>query len=118
MDLDYADSLTPLLLTPTSTRKAKDEEESMVPMRLEPSQDPTEIILIWDGRPAVLNIVPETPGSDVFAGKALCWGPNGGTGGGTPTVSTVATVPAGWRVVANQPAAFTIPGGTTRIVYT
>ena len=89
----------------------------MQPLRLAPSPNSTDVVLIWDGRPAVLNVIAEAPGSDDFIGKALCWGPSGGTGGGTPTSSSVPQVPGGWRVTANLPVALSIPKGTTRIVF-
>lgn len=118
VDLSHADSVAPLLLT-TSAPKAPnlDEEEQMQPLRLAPSPNTTDLVIIWDGRPAVLNVIAEAPAADDYIAKALCWGPAGGTGGGTPTNSSVPQVPGGWRVTANQPVSLIIPQGTTRIVF-
>ncbi|MEV6898352.1 hypothetical protein [Amycolatopsis sp. NPDC051372] len=65
--------------------------------------------LPWDGRAAVLNIIPT--GDIVFMGKPMNWGPKGGTGGGDSTVSGVNPS----RVEVNQPGQYSIPAGTTRV---
>lgn len=94
-----------------SVALGEDEEDAMQPMSLPVAPNPAWVTIPWDGRNAVLNVVPTSKA--VFVAKPLNWGPAGGTGGG---VSTVAGVnPA--RVETNQPGQYTVPAGTTSVVY-
>lgn len=92
---------------------AQDNDEDTMFQDYIPAHTAEDIRTIpWDGSKAVLNVIATT-NNIIYVGKPLCWGPNGGTGGGNPTVAGVNP----GRVGVNQPGQYDIPAGTTRIVY-
>ncbi|MFD9893315.1 glycoside hydrolase domain-containing protein [Amycolatopsis sp. NPDC059027] len=89
-----------------------DEEDEMQPVTLLPSADQAYACEIWDGRPAVLNVIATSV--DGFVSAPMNWGAAGGTGGGERLGS-------GWtqvdRVEVNRPGQWRIPAGTTRVFF-
>ncbi|MFI5607786.1 glycoside hydrolase domain-containing protein [Amycolatopsis sp. NPDC051903] len=95
-----------------------EDEEMPEPKRQPVSPGVRNDTLYWNGlTDGVLNIVPTA--TPVFMGPVLCWGPGtglnvaNGRGGGNSLVPGVN--PA--RVEVNQPGAYRIPKGTTRVFY-
>lgn len=78
----------------------------------------TEHTIPWTGRAAQLNVVSTS--ADVEVRNVYCWGPNGGTGGGNPVNANpplAQTPDGGWLSLVNQPGAFAVPAGTTRVFF-
>lgn len=95
---------------------AQEEEDDMDPINLPPAPSGGARTIPWTGKAAVLNVVGVS--ADVEVLPIYCWGPNGGTGGGNPlNVPQLPAVSTGHIVGVNQPGAFAIPAGTTRVFY-
>lgn len=123
-NLVIADYVPRGAVPPAPPKPADDEDDEMsyYPKlqgdSLNPKADNVAMdTLPWDGREAVLHIIPT--GAIVFMGKPLCWGPGtgkdqgNGRGGGDSTVPGVNPS----RVEVNQPGQYRIPAGTTRVFY-
>ncbi|SEF34425.1 protein of unknown function [Amycolatopsis pretoriensis] len=104
--------ISPVAPSPVPT-PAVEEDDAMDPIQLPVSESTTYRTIPWNGRAAVLNLI--TTNTDLFVARPGNWGPGGGTGGGDPTNPNLPRAGDGWRITANLPGAFTVPGGTTRI---
>ncbi|WP_439377818.1 hypothetical protein [Amycolatopsis lexingtonensis] len=106
--------------TPSPHKEDEDEDEMSFYPKLQAANPNIQYdnTLPWDGREATLHII--ATGSPVFMGKPLCWGAGSGLnvgnglGGGESRVAGVNPS----RVEVNQPGAYRIPAGTTRVYYT
>jgi GH25 family lysozyme M1 (1,4-beta-N-acetylmuramidase) len=123
VDLDVA-RVNLVAPTPPHSAPTLGEEFDMQPKTYPPvpvASDGTQVavdVIQWDGRPAVANVIAIDDQKPVFVSKLLNWSPAGGTGGGAPAAgNALPGAGTGWRVDPNLPGAFTIPAGTTRVVF-
>lgn len=102
--------------SPAAPSKNTEEDYEMQPVTLPIIADEKLVSFIWDGRKAVLNVITNVDGGEVYVSRLLNWGPAGGTAGGGATTPNIPVTPSGWRVGVNTPGQFDVPAGTTRVV--